>query len=114
MAAIKLIVYPWATLVEIFVHDPPFKKYILNFKRLPFGYIIGKITLTDVIRIGTGNLTHTSDETMNKLTMEEKAFGDYTPGHFAWMLQEPVAFKTPMGAKGSLTLWEFDEGLIEE
>jgi hypothetical protein len=30
------------------------------------------------------------------------------------MLQEPVAFKTPLAARGSLILWEFDEGLIEE
>ncbi len=99
---------------EIFAYEPPFKKYIPDFKQLPFGYIIGKVTLTDVIRIGTGTLLHISDEIMNKLTMEEKAFGDYTPGRFAWMLQDPIAFKTPLGARGSLTLWEFDEGWIEE
>ncbi len=99
---------------EIFAQDAPFKKYIPNFKQLPFGYIIGKVTLTDVIRIGTGTLLHTSDEMMNNLTMEEKAFGDYTAGRFAWMLQDAVAFKTPLGARGSLTLWEFDEGVIEE
>ncbi len=99
---------------EIFAQEAPFKKYIPNFKQLPFGYIIGKVTLTDVIRIGTGTLLHTNDETMNNLTMEEKAFGDYTPGRFAWILQDAVAFKTPLGARGSLTLWEFDEGLIEE
>ncbi len=51
---------------------------------------------------------------MNNLTMEEKAFGDYTPGRVAWILQDAVAFKTPLGARGSLKLWEFDEGLIEE
>ncbi len=33
---------------EIFAQDAPFKKYIPNFKQLPFGYIIGKVTLTDV------------------------------------------------------------------
>ena len=69
--------------------------------------------MTDVIKIGTGALFHTSDEMMNKLTMEEKAFGDYTPGRFAWILQDPVLFKTPLPAKGSLILWEFDEKLIE-
>jgi hypothetical protein len=36
---------------EIFVHEPPFKKYISDFKQLPFGYIVGKVILTDVIRI---------------------------------------------------------------
>ncbi len=99
---------------EIFAYEPPFKKYIADFKQLPFGYIIGKVTLNDVLRIGTGTLSNTSDAIMNTLTMEEKAFGDYTPGRFAWLLQDPVAFKTPVGARGSLTLWEFDENLIEE
>src|SRR4029079_15712213 len=56
---------------EIFAHEPPFKKYIPSFKQLPFGYIIGKVALTNVIRIATGNFFNTSDETMNKLTMEE-------------------------------------------
>ncbi len=31
--------------------------------------------MIDVIRIGTGNLSYTSDEMMNKLTMEEKLLG---------------------------------------
>jgi hypothetical protein len=99
---------------EIFAPEPPFKKYIPDFKQLPFGYVIGRVTLTDVIRIGTGALFHTSDEMMNKLTMEEKAFGDYTPGRFAWILQDPVLFKTPLPAKGSLILWEFDGKLIDK
>ncbi len=99
---------------EIFAHEPPFKKYIPEFKELPFGHIIGVVTLAEVIRIGTGTLSNTSDANMNTLTMEEKAFGDYTPGRFAWLLQDPVAFKTPLGARGSLKLWEFDENLIEE
>ena len=99
---------------EIFASEPPFKKYIPDFKQLPFGYILGKVTLIDVIRIGTGVLFNTSDEIMNKLTMEEKAFGDYTPGRFAWLLQDPILFKTLLAAKGNLTLWEFDEKLIKE
>ena len=58
--------------------------------------IIGKGTLIDVMRIDTGALFNTSDKMMNKLTMEE-AFGDYTPGRFAWLLENAIAFKTPMG-----------------
>lgn len=92
---------------ETFAHEAPFEKYIPNFRQLPFGYIIGKVTLTDVIRIGTGPLTHTTDDLMNKLTLEEKAFGDYTAGRYAWMLEEAIKFDTPLGARGSLMLWEF-------
>ena len=98
---------------EIFAHEQPFKKYIPDFSKLPFGYIIGRVTLVDVVRIGTGSLFHTNDEMMNRLTMEEKAFGDYTDGRFAWMLQDAVEFKQPIGARGSLNLWEFDGKLID-
>ena len=99
---------------EIFANESPFKKYIPDFSNLPFGYIIGRVTLVDVVRIGTGSLFHTNDEMMNRLTMEEKAFGDYTDGRFAWMLQDAVEFKQPIGARGSLNLWEFDKLLIKE
>ena len=94
---------------EIFANESPFKKYIPDFSNLPFGYIIGRVTLVDVVRIGTGSLFHANDELMNRLTMEEKAFGDYTDGRFAWILQDAVQFKQPIGARGSLTLWEFEE-----
>ena len=99
---------------EIFANESPFKKYIPDFSNLPFGYIIGRVTLVDVVRIGTGSLFHTNDEMMNRLTMEEKAFGDYTDGRFAWILQDSVQFKQPIGARGGLTLWEFDKLLIKE
>nr|MDQ6904108.1 hypothetical protein [Bacteroidota bacterium] len=98
----------------IFSDDLPFKKYINDFKKLPFGYIIGKVTVTDVIRIRTGELSYASDETLDKLTMEEKAFGDYSPGRFAWMFKEPVRFKTLIGARGSLSLWNFNDDLLTE
>jgi hypothetical protein len=46
------------------------------------------------------------------LTLEDKAFGDDTPGRLAWLFQEPVLFKTPIPARGRLILWAFNEGLI--
>jgi hypothetical protein len=33
---------------EVFSQEPLFKKYIPDFKQLPFGYIIGRVTLTDI------------------------------------------------------------------
>lgn len=98
----------------IFADDLPFKKYIPDFKELPFGYIIGKVMLVNIIPIGTGVLSYANDETLNKLTMEEKAFGDYSPGRFAWILKEPVCFKNLVSARGSLSLWNFDEALLPD
>lgn len=36
---------------SIFVRDPPFSKYIPDFKALPFGAIIGEVTLTAILRV---------------------------------------------------------------
>jgi hypothetical protein len=44
---------------------------------------------------------------MAALTLEEKAFGDYSAGRFAWLLEDPVPFDEPVPVKGSLGLWEF-------
>ena len=62
---------------SIFAAEPPFKKYITDFKKLPFGAIIGEVTITGVIHIERLEM---NDELINRLTMEEKAFGDYSEG----------------------------------
>ena len=106
MVAISLL-QPWATLVVIgaktietrswstnyrgtilihaslgkkaafIIKEPPFSKYIKNFNDLPFGAIIGRADLTKILRIEDFGLI---DERMNALTIEEKAFGDYSHG----------------------------------
>ena len=93
---------------SIFGTEAPFKKYIPDFNKLSFGAIIGKVELTNVLRAET--LPY-SDEYINRLTMEEKAFGDYTEGRYAWILNEPVIFNTPIPARGMLSLWDWP-GLI--
>jgi hypothetical protein len=89
---------------NIFADELLFKKYIPDFKQLPFGAIIGQVTITNVIRIESLNLT---DDLINKLTMEEKAFGDYTEGRYAWLLEDYIKFKTPIPARGTLNIWEY-------
>ena len=94
---------------SIFASEPPFKKYIPDFKKLPFGAIIGEATITDVIRIEDIEMP---DEIINRLTMEEKAFGDYSYGRYAWMLEDAVEFTVAIPAKGTLSVWEYpDENL---
>ena len=98
---------------KIFADEPRFKRYIPDFSQLPFGYIIGRVMLIDIIKIDTATLS-ASDKLFNGLRPEEKAFGDYKEGRYAWILQEPVAFKTLHEAKGSLMLWEFDENSLPD
>src|SRR5689334_13061968 len=63
--------------------EPPFKKYISDFDQLPFGAIIGSVLLEDILPV---EQLFFSDHELAALTMEEKAFGDYSKGRYAWIL----------------------------
>jgi hypothetical protein len=92
---------------SVLVTEPPFKKYINHFNALPFSAIIGKVILEDIVPVDELQF---SDGHINSLTLEEKAFGDYTKGRYAWILSEPIAFDAPIFIKGSLGLWEYNRG----
>ena len=85
--------------------EPPFSKYIHDFAQLPFGAIIGQVVLTDIVRI---EHLQFPDAMLNKLTLEEKAFGDYAYGRYAWVMEEPIQFPRPIFMKGTLGLWEYN------
>src|SRR6476659_2107633 len=89
----------------LLARESPFSKYIPDFSKLPFGAIIGKVLLTDVLRVGS---LHMSDAVINQLTMEERAFGDYSNGRFVWVLEEPELFTKPVYIKGTLGLWNYN------
>ena len=40
---------------------------------------------------------------------QEKAFGDYTPGRFMWMLDKVQKLEIPILVKGARGLWEWNE-----
>jgi hypothetical protein len=89
----------------LLAQEPPFLKYITDFSKLPFGAIIGKVQLTDIIKVQS---LHMSDAVINQLTMEERAFGDYSNGRYVWVLEEPELFSKPVKMKGTLGLWNFE------
>ena len=88
----------------IFADHPAFKKHIPDFNSLPFGALIGTVIITTVIGVDQTGLP---DHVMAQLTMEEKAFGDYSSGRFAWLLADPVMFENPIPARGMLNVWEY-------
>jgi hypothetical protein len=83
----------------------PFAKYISNFNALPFGAIIGKVQLEEVVQIETLSL---SPLQLNELSLEERAFGDYGVGRWGWILSEAIEFKSPIPISGHLHLWNYD------
>lgn len=82
----------------------PFSTYIKSFDHLPFGAIIGSVVLADVLPV---ELLSLSPAKLSHLTLEEKAFGDYTKGKYAWLMTNPVAFRSPIFIKGTLGLWNY-------
>jgi hypothetical protein len=88
---------------KLLASQPPFTQYILDFDTLPFGAIIGQVTLVNVVRIDANECL---DRNWEKLTLEESAFGDYAAGRWAWMLEDAVRFEEPISMRGSLGLWE--------
>jgi activating signal cointegrator 1 len=89
---------------ELIADEPPFQKYIKEFNSLPFGAIIGSVNLDHILKVE--ELFLSADE-MNRMTLEERAFGDYTPGRYVWQFSNALPFRKPTPVRGSLNLWDF-------
>ena len=86
-----------------FCDQPIFKKHLHNVD-LPFGAIIGVVSLDRIVQITD---LAVSDSTLNEMTLEEKIFGDYTTGRFAWILRNPMPLDIPIPARGYQRLWQY-------
>jgi activating signal cointegrator 1 len=91
----------------------PFNEALKTVDELPLGKIIGVV---NVVETSTTEFFKQCSEGIplkkrySKKEWEmELAFGDYNPGRFGWLLQDPVSFEHHYPIKGSLGLWEFDE-----
>ncbi len=71
---------------------------------LPLGKIIAVCRLVDVRRI-------TSPEALGcPLGPDEFAFGDFTPGRYAWLLDQVTPLDPPVPARGAQGLWAWRPG----
>lgn len=80
---------------------------------LPLGAIVATCELRDVRIIGrelNGDATIAADDMISftPILGNERAFGDYTPGRYAWLLANVQALPEPIPCKGALSLWEPD------
>lgn len=67
---------------------------------LPRGAVIGTVEIVDCVPV---------EELVDSLDNRERLLGDYSPGRFAWVLQNPVMFKTPIPANGKQGWWNWEE-----
>lgn len=85
---------------------------------IPRGVIVAVCDLVAIKHIGFDEITFPDGEKFYfsgsianiwYLTAQERAFGDYTPGRYAWLLKNVQKLATPIPVKGALGLWEWDE-----
>ena len=95
-------------------HELPFCDVLAQYlPHLPLGCIVATCRLVSVLptRELQSNGIIPMDESANcpdfEMTDQERAFGDYEPGRFAWLLADIRAVRRPIPVKGALGLWEF-------
>lgn len=85
----------------------------VKFNDLPFGKILGRVNLKHCHKtelIFPERYAENWDPSVGiEISDREHLFGDYSPRRFGWWLDDPVKFKTPIPAKGQLSLWDFNE-----
>ena len=78
---------------------------------LPRGCIVATCTLDDCCAIGDqlGGCIWLNGNRLPLPAYPERAFGDYTPGRWAWMLKNIRPLTEPIPAKGAQGFWEWDQ-----
>ncbi len=85
---------------------------MLGTPELPRGAIVATCELVEIYQIPdhtplTGFYADDSSRRWD-LTDQERAFGDYAPGRYAWLLADVKPLATPIPAKGALGLWNWE------
>lgn len=70
---------------------------------LPFGEIVGKVTLVDCVR--------TEGFVPGEV---ERHFGDYSRGRYAWLCEEFTPFAEPIPFRGHQSLFDVPDGVVEK
>lgn len=78
---------------------------VVNPLILPFGWIVAVAWLEDCVPTES----HALEVDMTERGIEhEVAFGDYSPGRFAWLFSKVLAIEPMLEAKGHQGIWDLD------
>jgi hypothetical protein len=80
---------------------------------LPLGAIVAVASLESVRRIEADGIPEGPlGLTLLRANEHEEAFGDYTPGRYAWVLRSVRALPEPIECRGALGLWDVPADLL--
>lgn len=66
---------------------------------LHYGAVVGTVEIVDCVPV---------EEIMHTLTERERLLGDFSPGRFAWVIQNPVMFDKPIPARSQQGWWNWE------
>ncbi len=102
------------------VYEPPFREALAPYfasvatslrrleDYLPLGCVLATCRLANVLPTEVlDNENNVFSVSLEPLSEQERVFGDYSPGRFAWILEDVKLFPEPIPAKGALGLWEW-------
>jgi hypothetical protein len=78
--------------------------------RLPFGCIVATVDLTDIVR--TEDVAWIREGIMPPEMAIERLYGDYSPGRFAWTMDNVRALEKPIWYPGRQGLFEIPDALL--
>jgi activating signal cointegrator 1 len=79
-------------------------------KELPLGAVVARSTMVDCLpTVSDICLSGVFEDYPDLDTETERAFGNYDPGRFGFVLEEVKRIIVPVPARGSLGLWEWTE-----
>ncbi len=73
--------------------------------QLPRSALLGKVTLESI---------HKAEDVREAISDQEKAFGDFRNGRYAWKLSDPVIFEEPIPYSGKMKLFDVPDKLIPQ
>lgn len=71
---------------------------------LPIGAIVAVAEIADVCR---------TEQLVSRLSEDELAFGDYSPGRWGWLLANVRRVEPPVACRGALGLWRVPDDHAE-
>jgi len=80
--------------------------YFHSWWYMPYGAILGRVELVDCI-----STKYLFD--LHEVTQEQRLLGDFSRDRFAWGLDSPVLFETPIPFRGRQRLFDVDNSFLE-